>query len=45
VKETQISRRTLGDGVTFDVAFSKDQAQRLMYVADGADHRNLAAAP
>ena len=39
VKETQISRRTLGDGVTFDVAFSKDQAQRLMYVADGADHR------
>ena len=39
VKETQISRRTTGDGVTFDVAFSKDQAQRLMYVADGADHR------
>jgi len=39
VKETQISRRTTGDGVTFDVAFSKDQQQRLMYVADGADHR------
>ena len=39
VKETQISRRTTGDGVTFDVAFSPDKAQRLMYVADGADHR------
>jgi DNA-binding beta-propeller fold protein YncE len=39
VKETQISRKTTGDGVTFDIAFSKDAAQRLMYVADGADHR------
>jgi DNA-binding beta-propeller fold protein YncE len=39
VKETQIARRTTGDGVTFDVAFSRDQAQRLMYVADGANHR------
>jgi DNA-binding beta-propeller fold protein YncE len=39
VKETQIARRTTGDGVTFDVAFSRDSAQRLMYVADGANHR------
>src|SRR5438105_2826837 len=39
VKETQISRKTTGDGVTFDIAFSRDPAQRLMYVADGADHR------
>jgi DNA-binding beta-propeller fold protein YncE len=39
VKETQIARRTLGAGVTFDVAFSRDQAQRLMYVADGANNR------
>ena len=39
VKETQIARRTLGDGVTFDIAFSKDPQQRLMYVADGANHR------
>ena len=39
VKETQIARRTTGDGVTFDIAFSKDKAQRLMYVADGANHR------
>jgi DNA-binding beta-propeller fold protein YncE len=39
VKETQIARRTTGDGVTFDIAFSRDPAQRLMYVADGANHR------
>jgi DNA-binding beta-propeller fold protein YncE len=39
VKEAQIARRTLGAGVTFDVAFSRDQAQRLMYVADGSNNR------
>ncbi|MSO55537.1 MAG: hypothetical protein EXQ55_01225 [Acidobacteria bacterium] len=39
VKETQIARRTLGAGVTFDLAFSRDQAQRLAYVADGANNR------
>lgn len=39
VKETQIAKRTLGDGVTFDIAFSRDTAQRLMYIADGANHR------
>jgi DNA-binding beta-propeller fold protein YncE len=39
VKETQIAKRTLGDGTTFDIAFSKDAGQRLMYVADGANHR------
>jgi DNA-binding beta-propeller fold protein YncE len=39
VKETQIARNTLGDGVVFDIAFSKDPQQRLMYVADGANHR------
>ena len=39
IKEAQIAKRTLGDGVTFDVAFSKDPQQRLMYVADGANHR------
>jgi DNA-binding beta-propeller fold protein YncE len=39
LKEAQIAKRTLGDGVTFDIAFSKDKAQRLMYVADGANHR------
>ncbi|RPI49431.1 MAG: hypothetical protein EHM55_23755 [Acidobacteria bacterium] len=39
VKEQQIAKRTLGDGVTFDIAFSKDKQQSLMYVADGANHR------
>jgi DNA-binding beta-propeller fold protein YncE len=39
VKEAQIAKRTLGDGTTFDIAFSKDPGQRLMYVADGANHR------
>jgi DNA-binding beta-propeller fold protein YncE len=39
VKETQIAKRTLGDGVAFDIAFSKDPGQRLMYLADGANHR------
>ena len=39
IKEVQIAKRTLGDGVTFDIAFSMDKEQRLMYVADGANHR------
>jgi DNA-binding beta-propeller fold protein YncE len=39
IKEAQIAKRTLGDGVVFDIAFSKDKEQRLMYVADGANHR------
>ncbi len=39
LKEAQIAKRTLGDGVTFDIAFSKDKEQRLMYVADGGNHR------
>jgi len=39
IKEAQIAKRTLGDGVLFDVAFSRDAQQRLLYVADGANHR------
>ena len=39
VKEGWIQRDTLGDGVTFDMAFSKDAQQRYLYVADGANHR------
>ena len=39
VKEAQVAKRTLGDGVTFDMAVSKDPQQRLLYVADGANHR------
>ena len=39
VKEVQIAPRTLGSGVTFDIAFSPDKAQRLMAVADGGNNR------
>jgi DNA-binding beta-propeller fold protein YncE len=39
VKEMQIARRTRGSGVVFDIAFSPDKAQRLMYVADGGNNR------
>ncbi len=39
VKEAQIAKSTLGDGVIFDMAFSRDTAQRHAFVADGANHR------
>ena len=39
VKEMQMVKQTLGDGAIFDIAFSKDAAQRNMFVADGANHR------
>jgi hypothetical protein len=39
VKETFVQRDTLGDGVTFDVAFSRDPKQQYLYIADGANHR------
>ena len=39
VKEAQVAKRTLGDGTTFDIALSRDPQQRLLYVADGANHR------
>ena len=35
VSETFIAPRTLGDGSTWDIAFSRDPEQRFMYVADG----------
>jgi len=35
VKEKRIAPATLGDGSTWDIAFSKDPAQKFMYVADG----------
>ncbi|MDT8341481.1 MAG: hypothetical protein RQ751_08220 [Longimicrobiales bacterium] len=35
VDEVRIAPRTLGDGSTWDVAFSRDPEQRFMYVADG----------
>jgi len=37
VKETFIAKDTLGDGVTFDIAFSRDPQQKYMYVADGSN--------
>ncbi len=35
VDEVFIAPRTLGDGSTWDIAFSRDPEQRFMYVADG----------
>ena len=35
VDEVRIAPRTLGDGSTWDVAFSRDPEQKFMYVADG----------
>lgn len=39
VKETVVSKTTLGDGAVWDVAFSNDPQQRFMYVADGHDKK------
>ena len=39
VDEVQIAPETLGDGSTWDVAFSRDAEQRYMYVADGKNMR------
>ncbi|MCB1685025.1 MAG: hypothetical protein R3E82_20790 [Pseudomonadales bacterium] len=35
VMEKQVAPRTLGDGSTWDIAFSKDKDQRFIYLADG----------
>lgn len=39
VTETTIAPRTLGEGSVWDVAFSSDPEQRLLYVADGMNER------
>ena len=39
VKEVFIAPKTLGDGSTWDVAFSKDAQQKYMYVADGKNEK------
>jgi hypothetical protein len=39
IKEVRISPKTLGDGSTWDIAFSKDAAQKYMYLADGHDEK------
>ncbi len=39
VKEAFYAKNTLGDGSVWDVAFSKDQAQAYLYVADGLNEK------
>jgi hypothetical protein len=39
VKESWVSKRTLGDGSTWDIAFSNDPQQKFIYLADGKDER------
>jgi 6-phosphogluconolactonase (cycloisomerase 2 family) len=39
VKEAFYAPKTLGDGATWDVAFSRDAAQKFMYIADGKNMR------
>ena len=39
VKEQWVSKTTLGDGATWDIAFSKDPQQRYLYLADGHDEK------
>ena len=39
VKEVRIAPRTLGDGAVWDIAFSKDAAQKYMYLADGSNEK------
>ena len=39
VKETQVAKTTRGDGSVWDIAFSKDAAQKYFYLADGANEK------
>jgi DNA-binding beta-propeller fold protein YncE len=39
VKEVWVAKRTLGDGSTWDIAFSKDPQQKYLYLADGKNER------
>jgi DNA-binding beta-propeller fold protein YncE len=39
VKEVFIAKNTLGDGSVWDIAFSKDPAQRFIYLADGKNEK------
>ncbi|QJR38087.1 hypothetical protein HKW67_02850 [Gemmatimonas groenlandica] len=39
VKEVRIAPATRGDGSVWDIAFSKDPAQKYMYLADGKNER------
>jgi DNA-binding beta-propeller fold protein YncE len=39
VKEVFVARKTLGDGSVWDIAFSKDQQQKYLYLADGKNEK------
>ena len=39
VKEQVIAKNTLGDGAVWDITFSKDPAQKYLYLADGANEK------
>ncbi len=39
VAETRIAPRTLGDGSTWDIAFSRDPDQKFLFLADGKNQR------
>jgi len=39
VKEAIIAKDTLGDGAVWDIAFSRDAAQKYFYLADGANEK------
>ena len=39
VKEAWVSKNTLGDGSTWDIAFSNDPQQKFIYLADGKDEK------
>ena len=39
VKETFVEKNTLGDGSTWDIAFSRDPQQKYLYLADGANEK------
>ncbi|HEX9562372.1 MAG TPA: hypothetical protein VF981_00300 [Gemmatimonadaceae bacterium] len=39
VKEVRIAPKTLGDGSVWDIAFSRDAAQKYLYLADGKNER------
>ena len=39
VKEKRIATRTIGDGSVWDIAFSKDAAQKFMFLADGKNEK------
>jgi len=39
IKEQIIEKRTLGDGSVWDIAFSRDAAQKYIYLADGANEK------